>query len=284
MTATTYFRSGLIALILITFAACDTTVQDDEPAAVNFDLEAVFNGTPLIADGVQQYTLNGRTLTIASARMYLSGITLVKEDGTEHVLLAETPLTTVAKLTDGTDVAHTVDEEIVLVKHDASISSYHLGDVDPGTYKGFKVTMGIGGLSNNVDASQIPETHPLGIQTDRNNHWSWNAGYIFLRLDGLVDADGDGTPESQWDVHLGTPMFLNTMTFDQEFELGPGSENDLHVIIDYAAFLGDLDYSDPTQHICHTMNNIPVAEKVSAKTPEAFDFHGVHVLSGDHTH
>ncbi len=277
--------SFVVVLLVLALAGCDTTVQDEDPVEVSFDLEAVFDGTPLIADGAQAVTLNGHSLTFESARMYLSGITLIKDDGTEHVFMAEQSLTTVAKNTaTDTDVPHTVDEKIVLVKHDAQNAHYHLGEVEPGSYSGLRFTLGISGLTNNVDASQIPESHPLGKQTDRNNHWSWNSGFIFLRLDGLVDADGDGTPESEWDVHLGTPNYLNTLTFNQEFQLNPGQEVDLHVMIDYAKFLADLDYGDPSQHICHTMNNIPVANKVQARVQEAFMLHGVHVATDGHDH
>ncbi len=278
----TYF-SLVASFALIFFAGCDTTVENDDPAMLSFDLDATFAGTPLIADGSQTYSLDGRNIVFESARMYLSGITLIGSDGTEYPMLAETPLTTVARDADGNDVAHTVDEHIVLVKHDAGTTRYHLGEVAPGTYSGFRVSIGINGQTNKVDASQIPESHPLGKQTDRNNHWSWNSGYIFLRLDGKVDADSDGVPESQWDVHLGTASYLQTMTFNEAFELNPGEEVDLHVIIDYARFLAGLDYSDPTQHICHTMDNIPVAQIVGANVENAFEFHGVHVLDG-HDH
>ena len=258
---------------LVVISGCDSNVEDDS-TMLSFDFDPTVGGTPLVA-GSQTYSINGRATTIESARFYVSEITLLKSDGSEVVLPATTPLTTVARDASGADVPFTVDQEIVLVKSDLGTSEYAIGAADNGSYSGIRFKVGIDGLANKVDASQIAASHPLAVQTDKANHWSWNSGFIFLRVDGKVDSDGDGTPESQYDVHLGTGNFLKTVTLDTPFTLD-GGDAALHVIVDYAMFLDGLDYSDATQLICHTMDNMPVAQKVGANIADAFTFHGVH--------
>ncbi len=266
--------SFVLAFVLL-LVGCDSTV-DDETATVTLNLDAVFDGTQLTGDPATVYALNGRNVTLTSARVYVSEITLLKEGGGEVTFMSPNPVTVPAKDANGNDVSHTVDDLIVLAKHDTAVDEYALGEVEAGRYTGIRFKLGIDGLNNKVDATQVPAGHPLAKQTDRNNHWSWNAGYIYLRLDGEVDADGDGTVETVYETHIGTGNFLQTISLTNSFELKDGDDTELHVMVDYAKFLADVDLSDPAEQLCHTMNNLPVAQKVGARSTEAFMFHGVH--------
>jgi hypothetical protein len=276
-------HSLLVATIAIVGLAgsvgtgCDSTVNNDETAMVSFDLDAVFDGTPISSDPSTVYQLNGRNITLSTARLYLSEVTLLRDDGSEATFTSDNPVTVPAKDQNDNDISHIVEDQIILAKHDLGISRYELGEVESGRYTGVRFKLGIDGLNNRVDATQVPAGHPLAKQTDRNNHWSWNSGYIYLRLDGQVDGDGDGTTESNWETHIGSTNFLNTISLANAFELGVGDDAELHIVIDYAKFLADVDLGDPAQRLCHTMDNLPVAQKVKARVSEAFVFHGVHV-------
>lgn len=270
-----FVSSAVVALFaLVTLSACDTSVGD-ETVDLSFQLQSVVGSTPLVA-GTQTYSINGRNTTIESARFYMSDIVLLRSDGSEVALVTDDPVTTVARDSEGNDVPHTVTEEVILAKSDIADDVYHIGEVEAGDYVGIRFSVGLSGLTNKIDASQMDATHVLATQTDKGNHWSWNSGYIFLRMDGQVDTDGDDTVDSEWHVHLGTPNFLETVTLDTPFTLNAGDEANLHLVVDYAKFLTGLDYSDPDQLLCHTMDNLPVAQVVGANIPSAFSFHGVH--------
>lgn len=277
--------SLLVVMGMFVLAGCDSSVDGDdgEMTMVNLRLEPIVAGSPMSSHEGHVYTINGRAMTLESARLYVSEITLIKEDGTEHTIEADSPMTLPARSDDG-DISHTVNEKIMLFKHDVGEDEHALGHIEAGDYKGLRFKVGIDGLTNKVDVSQVAAGHPLAKQTDRNNHWSWNAGYIYLRMDGLVDGDGDGTPESDWDVHLGTPDFLTTVELDFDFHLHADEPSELHVMVDYAAFIQDVDYSNSDNFLCHTMNNLPVAQKVGASISDAFMFHGVHALEDGHDH
>lgn len=285
MNYTRFFFLFLFAGTLL-LTGCDSSADGDdgEMTMANLRLEPVVAGSPLSSHEGHVYTINGRAMTLESARLYISEVTLIKEDGSTVAIEAESPLTVPARDADENDVTHTVTDKIMLFKHDQGEDTHHLGEIEAGDYRGIRFKVGIDGLNNGVDASQVAAGHPLAKQTDRNNHWSWKAGYIYLRMDGLVDGDGDGTPESDWAVHLGTTNFLTTVELDFDFHLHADEMSDLHIMVDYAQFIADVDYGNSDNHLCHTMNNIPVAQKVGASISDAFMFHGVHAADDGHGH
>jgi hypothetical protein len=214
-------------LLLCTFilTGCDADSMEDDTAMLMLNLEPKVGTQDLSTDPATVYTVNGQALTFGSARMYLSEITLLRANG-EEVTMSGESLTVPAKNENDETVTHTTSERIILAKHDAGEELFALGEVPAGTYEGARFKFGITGMTNNIDPTQVPATHPLAKQTDKNNHWSWNAGYIYLRIDGLLDLDGDGTVESsddaKWNVHLGTPNFAQVVQLDETFTLEAG--------------------------------------------------------------
>ncbi len=271
------FFAALAAGVLL-FSGCEANSTEDDTAMLMIDLEPMV-GTQAFSEGTT-YTLNGQAMTFASGRFYLSEIVLIQEDGTEIALTGES-VTGPALDDAGETVTHTTNDRIIRAKHDAGETHYELGEVPAGVYKGVRLRIGLSGLTNKMDPTQVPADHPLAQQTDRNNHWSWNAGYIFARMDGQLDLDGDGvveqTEDALWDVHLGTANFAQVLEFDRTFSLAGGVMQNLHVIVDYAKLLETVDFSDPDQRRCHTMDNLPVAQKVAAQYTNAFELHGIHV-------
>ena len=285
MIRTNKFLTIFVTAIVLIFAGCDANSTEDT-AMLMLDFEPKV-GTQTFSTGTT-YTLNGQALTFTSGRIYLSEIALIQEDGTE-IQLAGPSITGPAENENEETVTHSTNDKIVLAKHDAGEHSYHLGEVPAGTYRGVRARLGITGLTNNLDPTQLPSDHALAQQLDRNNHWSWSAGYIYLRMDGYLDLDGDGTVEETedgfWDIHVGTPAFSEMFTFDRTFSLAGGVTQELHIIVDYAKLIETVDFSDPDQRRCHTRDNLPVAEKVKAQYASAIELHGVHVADqhGEHS-
>ncbi|NND70010.1 MAG: hypothetical protein HKN43_00365 [Rhodothermales bacterium] len=267
----------VVALLL---TGCDSTVTGEgETTTVTLFLQPVFDGAPLSSDLSTVYDLNGTAISFTSARMYISEIELVKADGSTVPFETE-PITVPAKDANDNDITHTVTDKIVLVKHDLGTHKYVLGDVESGEYTGVRYKVGIAGTTNRVDASQVPANHPLAKQTDRNNHWSWSAGYQFVRVDGLVDSDSDGTPDEVWETHLGTANFLTDVESSLDFDLTDEEAVDVHIMLDYKSLMQDVDLSDPDQRLCHTADNLPVANKVGSRISSSLMLHGVHESTG----
>ena len=275
MTMTRLFLIPILLLGLI-IAGCDSNDTKQGETMVTLRLQPMVNGSQMLADESKTYDINGATTTFTSARLYLSQIVLHAEDGSDVSLEAD-PITVPAKDADDNTIQHTVTDKIVLVKSDTGLEEYHLGTVPSGRYTGMSFKLGIQGLDNRVDASQVPAGHPLAKQTDKNNHWNWSAGYQYIRVDGMVDTDGDGAGDEVWETHLGTENFLTQIDLSLDYTLNDDEASLLHVMADYGALLTNVDLNDPEQRLCHTADNLPVAQKVGANISSAFMFHGVHL-------
>lgn len=272
------FSTNLLVAATITLpllAGCDSSsMTDPDLTGITLNLNAHVNGKPLATDSGTTYDLNGTMITFESARMYLSGFSLVTAENknVEVASVPGEPLTVAAKNDQDVTISHTVHENIILAKQDTGMNKFDLGKWPTGDYQAIRFKVGIAGTTNRIDPSQVPSIHPLAKQTDLNNHWNWNAGYLFLRIDGQVDTDNNAIPDDKWAVHLGTEQFLREVTLTQNFTLQKDSPFTLDISVNYADFLKDVDLRDPEQRICHTMNNLPVARAVSEQIPSSFQF------------
>ena len=270
-----YLNNAFFAITmgLLLLTGCDSSVMGDGTTNLTLNLNAHVNGRTLSTDPDSIFDVNGAVISFESARMYLSEITLIHESDLAHTALIspEKFITVPAKNDTNEDISHTIEEQVILVRQDAGIDSYNLGSWPSGKYKEIRFKVGVAGTTNRIDPSQVPENHPLAKQTDRNNHWNWNAGYLYLRIDGQVDTDSDAIPDDEWAVHLGTKQFLREVRIPHDFTLEDDKPGALDIRVDYGKFLRDVDLSNPDQRICHTMNNLPVANAVADQIPFAFE-------------
>ncbi|GAB5520799.1 MAG: hypothetical protein RhofKO_30500 [Rhodothermales bacterium] len=277
----------LLALFAFVLSACDSTVDDEDGMAmVSLDLDAMVGETPLSSDASTVYTLDGTSFKMNAARMYLSNIELLRADGTTVSFSGESITVPAQDVNDGDNViTHTIDDKIVLVRHDAGEGEYMLGEVPAGDYTGIRFNVGVTGLANHVDVAQVPASHPLAKQTDVNNHWSWKPGFIFLRMDGTVDGDGDGVFDDRLEMHLGTAAYLTPIDIQQSFTLEADHSADLHFMVNYGMFLDGIDLADPDQLVTHGGDAPEVAQKIGANLTKGIMLHGVHSSGGhDHDH
>ena len=274
----------LVALLGTPLTGCDSGGSSSDPAMLRLDVEAMA-GTDAFQAG-QPFAVNGTTGQLDIAQLYLSGITLLHEDGREISILADEPVTVRAQDENQTEIQHSVSERYVLVDADAGESLTTLGEVPAGRYTGVRFLLGVDGLDNRVAMEDFPADHPLAPQAS-SMHWNWNAGYVFLRFDGLLDIDGDGvvdpatgTPgeaaSGQWRLHLGGSPNAQTVMLDQSFELVGGEMQDLHVQLDLARLVQGIDYTAPANRFCMTGGCQAVVDQAKANTQAAFTLHGVH--------
>ena len=264
---------GALALPLL-LTGCEATDPQPETAQVGLLVDGLV-GTAAYAPGTT-YTVNGRATTFTDARIYVSNVRLVRADGSVYTINAETPLTITANDAAGNPVSHTVTETVAYLPLDLGRYEGTLGEVPAGTYTGIRFDVGLSGNTNRVDLTQAPAGHPLAQRTDYNNHWSWNSGYIFSRTEGRVDTDGDGTLDADWGAHIGMAPYVVPVEVTDSFTLTAGTQPNLHLQVDLAHLLENVDLSDPAQRLTHTMDNAAMAGAVRDAMPDAFHFHGLH--------
>ena len=109
------------------------------------------------------------------------------------------------------------------------------------------------------DFTNRDATDPLSMQNPAM-HWNWNSGYKFLRIDGLVDLDGDDIAETGLAFHLGSNDLLKNVSIDLTKEVIAG-RNNFAMTFDFEGLFDSVDFT--TEYSTHTGNNPELANKVA---------------------
>jgi hypothetical protein len=81
--------------------------------------------------------------------------------------------------------------------------------------------------ANGVQPSDFTDpANPLAPQVE-GMYWAWASGYIFIKLEGNIDYDGDGQADATFKYHLGLndllqvkdEMLQNSMTAGENFDM-----------------------------------------------------------------
>ncbi len=215
---------------------------------VDFSLKAGFAELKLdstYADG------SSRNFSVDMANFYMSNLQLIKADSST----ISYPQYLLVQNTDNSDTNETM-----------------LGMIADGSYIGFQFDLGIDSATNHMDPTTYGAGDPLGLQLP-SMFWSWSSGYIFTRIEGMFDSTVAGTnsPSKVFQFHIGTDNLLSTVKlyFDNAVTLAP---NDgmlmLDIQLDMLQVLNNVDLL--TENITHTMNNMPLAMKVTNNMLSAF--------------
>lgn len=174
---------------------------------------------------------NGKKVKLTRAEFYISKIQLKKDNGSSM------PLPDFYILADASQPAQ---------QHDAGIFEVH-------QVTGVAFGLGVDPDHNHLDPASYPATHPLAPQ-DPSMHWGWSAGYRFMAIEGKVDNNNDGVPETDFEFHnLGDVLFKKSeVTGTEEAENGVLH---LRLTVDYVQLFKNLEMTGSLfQHGSDDMN------------------------------
>jgi len=134
--------------------------------------------------------------------------------------------------------------------------SITMSDVPAGTYDGLVMGIGVAPEYNATQPGDYTPPHPLD-----DHYWSWARGYVFAKVEGNADLDGDGTFEEKLTFHLGENDFYRPVVLKETLVIGP-SHQDLNFEVDLERMLSDgqgnyVDFRQVTQD--HT-NDLSLVE------------------------
>lgn len=169
--------AGIAFLILLSLTACKKTPTPTPTPTVKYgnaiiEIEHSCGATsPITYGSAVVNPLNGDTMLFTNIKYYVSNIKLKKSDGTWW----EDPYSYYLidlSLTDGNLI--------------------NLDSVPEGDYTDLSYTIGVDSLHN------VSGVQTGSLSTSNNMFWSWNTGYIFLKLEGVSPQISGG-----FSFHLG---------------------------------------------------------------------------------
>ena len=199
-----------IALFLSLFALPIAALTQSNN--VIFTFQPMANGAPMTLNETIFPIHNGKMVKITRAQFYLSKMALKTASG------SAVPLTDVILLVNASDPA----------------TEYPAGAWPISAVSGVNLNMGVDSAHNHLDPSVYPADDPLAPQNPAM-HWGWSAGYRFLAIEGEVDNDGDGVPETHFEYHsLGDALYAAIQITGAAVAVN-GTLH-LDILVDYALF------------------------------------------------
>ena len=170
MFTTTYFRlltglGGLLAGGLLSSCHKSPAAPAAQFGDVFLELEPSVGTAPLTLNAPAYPNGNGEQFTVSTFKYYLSDVRLLRADGSHYAV------------PDGyflVDAADEVSQHVALRR------------VPAGDYTGLSFVVGVDS-ARNVAGAQTGALDPV-----HGMFWDWNAGYVFMRLEGASAASATG--------------------------------------------------------------------------------------------
>lgn len=193
-------------LLLAGLSACEKKKDMDGPGTVDIVFRALWEGQPLVMNAPVDYE-GAMDLKFAEMDFLLSNARLVATDGTE------------VPLSDGVALVHFTSVNTDAAAAEQGIT-FRFEDIPSGDYTGLILGIGLDAATNATTPQDYPSLHPLGVAGNR--YWDAWDSYIFSKLQGLSDPQGDGVYELPFAYHAGgTPLYREvTLPLAMEVEKG----------------------------------------------------------------
>jgi len=244
----------LLFLSLLAGATIFTACKDDDmphpSTTVNLNFKAVYDGKPLVTISDKYVYPDGNEIKFQTFNFYIAEVVLLGDDGGDEAELVDINF---VDFSDNTSLAE-AGKPVTFTKK----------QVPAGNYKGIRIGIGVPADLNNAAANQFGSGHPLR-KTYNSHFWSDWGSFIFMKLEGVYDKDGNGFDGNDpgFGHHPGTNDVYRTVTLARNIELKEGQPFDLNIVVDalklYEANGSYLDLSDPANLYTHNPNDLSIA-------------------------
>ncbi|MCW5900435.1 MAG: hypothetical protein KIT10_14315 [Flavobacteriales bacterium] len=229
------FLLAITAITLLTLTAC----KKDEPLPPTPDptpTEATIRMAFHWKSGLADFNINntyqdgaGNPVRFTFLKFYASDFHLTNDDGAQ---VAE------------------FHNKVLLVDAASSNNTFTLGTMPPGHVHEVHLVLGLDSATNHADPMQAP--YPLD---QPNMHWFWNptAGYIFLKAEGYVDVNGNGSfdpgVDQGFEYHCATLALRREKHMHMHMDAMAGQTHTLEAQVDVNMLLMGLDLlANPVGH------------------------------------
>lgn len=218
-----YFRLLLPFAFIIFFTSCNK----DKEGSLTLRFLAQADGNPLHMFQTQN-SINTYPLQFIHLSMMISDIELLSAEGNESlrdIELVDLSFDDIASASDGFTV--------------------QINNIPAKTYDGIRFGIGVSPDQNAKIPSDFPSSSPLS-----RTNWYWEAwdSYIFMKIEGKIDADQSGDFETNFAYHTGTNELYRVLEANNPLTIADGQETELAVAFNYAEILSGMDIAGHPQN------------------------------------
>ncbi len=220
---------------LILGISCDVKDDDDNFSETSLELnfKSNFGDAPLLMYASEYDYEDGMKIKLQLFQFFISSIRLVDEAGNESRELLDVALVSFGDIQSAPDAASGV--------------SISLDNVPTGKYSAIKFGVGVNESLNGTMPSEYQAGHPLS-----GHYWSAAGSYVFTKIEGNADLQGDGDFEEKLTFHVGGNPRYREIEHNKSFELTGGETGLLEFAVDLQEVLVDdndvfVDFKEVTQ-------------------------------------
>lgn len=204
------FLVPFLAIFLL--ASCDP--KSESPGLVDFSVQfkGYFNGEPLVMyDQAYSYEDN-MNVKFQLFQFYVSDLSLLQLESSDEAA---------QKLSDIELISFEDIQSLDKANEGVTLT---FNEVPAGNYAGLKLGLGVSADLNATQPGDYAPPHPLD-----NHYWSWARGYVFTKVEGNADLDGDGVFEEKLTFHIGENDYFRELVINQPIEVGKNGKITLSV-------------------------------------------------------
>ena len=105
--------------------------------------------------------------------------------------------------------------------------SFLIEQIPVGDYQGIRLVIGLTPELNATQPSDYVAGDPLS-----DHYWSWALGYVFTKIEGNADLNGDGNFDEKLTYHIGHNDLAREKTFSGDITLEQGRTADIFFEVD----------------------------------------------------
>lgn len=233
-----------ILLTLIVIASSSKCKDDDvliPRGILQLNIKAKFNEQPFQLNKIYNY--NGKKVRFSRLSFYVSNI--YADKGSFSGSYVDIPIAMI----DFKDIDDSTKAAKGLILNLNSISS--------GDKSAFNFYIGVSSDLNSKKPKDYPTTNPL---SETSNYWdAWNS-YIFFKLEGSMDKDGDGQYETGITLHAGGNEVYQIMNFSKSFSIKENETTPLSMELDLNKLINGIDME--TYNSTHQIGDLPTMKKM----------------------
>jgi len=211
----------LCPLFLLAADCNDSEVQPVETGTLELNFKPAFGTDPLVMYARAYPYEAGVKVKWQLFRFYLSDISIDHKD-------------------KAMQAGKTIIKDIELIDFEAIQSDLQVKDgititfdkVPVDDYQAILFGVGVSKKLNETNPGFYAPGHPLG-----DNYWSAALGYVFTKIEGNADKDGDDNFESKLTFHAGGDPYYRKVNFEKDFTIKPNETTRLNFEVDLRAVL-----------------------------------------------
>lgn len=216
-----YFPLGFILLLSLTFFSADCGGREDddidELGEVDLNFQGTFGTEPLVMLAEEYPYEAGMQVRFQLFQFYISEINLIAKDGSK-LNIGEVALVNFENIQSSAAAAKGLD--------------FAFSNIPAGEYKGIEMGIGVASDLNEKAPSDYAVGHPLAFQ---GNYWSGLSSYIFTKIEGNADLNGDGEFTEKLTFHIGekedVPLY-EMISLDYDFTVSKDQATTIPLAVD----------------------------------------------------